>query len=192
MIPYGLGNRRRVTGRQPDLPPLPATSFCNARTGKGYCRKPAGWGTKHPGVGRCRWHGGSLQSEASLKQPAELPVPKSLREAVEQRKNDPELLSLSSEIAMLRAIQERINLQLQEGGIDPNDPAVLALVSIADRIGKLVERAHRIELERRRLIPADRVVAFMDRLARAINSLVRDPEVVEAIYRIIDEGDEKL
>jgi hypothetical protein len=33
---------------------------CGARRGKtgGQCRKPAGWGTGHPGYGRCRLHGG--------------------------------------------------------------------------------------------------------------------------------------
>lgn len=34
--------------------------FCGARTRQGgTCRKPAGWGTDHPGVGRCRLHGGA-------------------------------------------------------------------------------------------------------------------------------------
>lgn len=41
---------------------------CNARTRGGmygpishqaYCQKPAGWGTKHVGEGRCRLHGGN-------------------------------------------------------------------------------------------------------------------------------------
>lgn len=35
--------------------------WCNAqkRQGPGLCRKPAGWGTSHAGVGSCRLHGGS-------------------------------------------------------------------------------------------------------------------------------------
>lgn len=27
-----------------------------------YCMKTAGWGTKHAGVGRCKWHGGASES----------------------------------------------------------------------------------------------------------------------------------
>lgn len=27
--------------------------------GKGYCKRPPGWGTDHPGIGRCKRHGGS-------------------------------------------------------------------------------------------------------------------------------------
>jgi hypothetical protein len=40
--------------------PLPLKSpgeTCNARTRSGgYCRRPAGWGTSHPGRGHCRQH----------------------------------------------------------------------------------------------------------------------------------------
>lgn len=173
-----------------ELPVIPASSTCNGRTPRGYCRYPAGWGTSHPGKGRCKIHGGARHDPDQVRQP---PVPRSLRQAVEERKRDPELLSLVNEIALLRAIQERLELRLRESGeVDPNDPAVAALLAITDKIGKLIERAHRIELERRRLVPADRVVEFMDRLVRAINMLVKDQEVIEALYRIIDEGDEKL
>lgn len=37
---------------------VPATSTCNGwrkREG-GYCQRPAGWRTEHPGEGRCKWH----------------------------------------------------------------------------------------------------------------------------------------
>jgi len=36
------------------------TAFCGGRTrGGGECRRPAGWGTGHPGIGRCSYHGGA-------------------------------------------------------------------------------------------------------------------------------------
>lgn len=39
---------------------MPADDTCNAKTrGGGHCRRPAGWGTKHAGQGRCKLHGGS-------------------------------------------------------------------------------------------------------------------------------------
>jgi hypothetical protein len=31
----------------------------NKRQGEGTCHRPAGWGTDHPGAGRCKLHGGS-------------------------------------------------------------------------------------------------------------------------------------
>ena len=34
--------------------------ICGAKTRKGTpCLRPAGWGTNHPGIGRCKLHGGS-------------------------------------------------------------------------------------------------------------------------------------
>ncbi len=36
--------------------------ICGSKTrqvqSKPYCHRPAGWGTTHPGVGRCKLHGG--------------------------------------------------------------------------------------------------------------------------------------
>lgn len=29
-----------------------------------YCDRPAGWGTDHPGIGRCKWHGGAAPTYA--------------------------------------------------------------------------------------------------------------------------------
>lgn len=38
----------------------PDRALCgaNRKQGRGPCREPAGWGTKHPGEGRCKLHGG--------------------------------------------------------------------------------------------------------------------------------------
>lgn len=34
----------------------------NKRQGEGTCARPAGWGTDHPGIGKCKLHGGGTQS----------------------------------------------------------------------------------------------------------------------------------
>ena len=48
-----------------ELPPKEAGEYCNARKtdGSGYCKHEAGWGTDHPGVGRCKFHGGSTPDQ---------------------------------------------------------------------------------------------------------------------------------
>ncbi len=48
-----------------DLPKRDAGDDCNARKtdGTGYCAQPAGWGTDHTGVGRCKYHGGSTPDQ---------------------------------------------------------------------------------------------------------------------------------
>jgi hypothetical protein len=39
-------------------------NLCGAdkRQAEGTCKKPAGWGTAHPGVGKCRLHGGNTKN----------------------------------------------------------------------------------------------------------------------------------
>lgn len=39
-----------------------SSRYCGGkkRQGEGTCTRPAGWGTPHPGTGRCKLHGGSL------------------------------------------------------------------------------------------------------------------------------------
>lgn len=34
----------------------------NKKNGEGVCKRPAGWGTNHVGVGRCKLHGGKTQA----------------------------------------------------------------------------------------------------------------------------------
>ena len=48
-----------------ELPPKEAGEYCNARKtdGSGYCKHEAGWGTDHPGIGRCKFHGGSTPDQ---------------------------------------------------------------------------------------------------------------------------------
>jgi hypothetical protein len=50
-----------MTGGQP----AKRYETCGAkkRQGEGTCTRPAGWGTDHPGVGRCKLHGGSTPSQ---------------------------------------------------------------------------------------------------------------------------------
>ena len=48
-------------------------SHCGAakRQGAGTCTRPAGWGTDHPGFGRCKLHGGSTPSGVKAASDAE-------------------------------------------------------------------------------------------------------------------------
>lgn len=45
-------------------PPQRDKRYCGVakRQSEGTCTRPAGWGTKHPGIGACKLHGGSTQS----------------------------------------------------------------------------------------------------------------------------------
>ena len=171
--------------------------FCNSRTkqGKSFCERPAGWGTDHVGIGRCKLHGGSTPTHMKSLIPHEngqlpMAVPASLREAAELRKHDPELMSLDGEIALLRVLEERIHMELREDqDVNPDDPALQALLALTERIGKLVERSHRIQLERRLLVPAHRVVAWVESIAEILRKHVKDEDVIEAVFRELEEAE---
>lgn len=69
MSDYEIGDRQNSSKPQPADNVLPfqrPTASCNARLhrGEGYCNVPAGGGTDHPGIGRCRLHGGEAGDEA--------------------------------------------------------------------------------------------------------------------------------
>lgn len=48
-----------------DRPKREPDEYCNARKtgGEGYCQHEAGWGTDHPGAGRCKFHGGNTPNQ---------------------------------------------------------------------------------------------------------------------------------
>jgi hypothetical protein len=65
------------------------------------CQHPAGWGTNHPGEGRCKNHGGSTQIAhgrySSINRPR-------IRDLLERHQADPDPLNLLPELALLRAL----------------------------------------------------------------------------------------
>jgi hypothetical protein len=58
----GLANRKEVMTKASEHQ---GHGICGARKrqGEGTCRRPAGWGTDHVGVGRCKLHGGSTRNQ---------------------------------------------------------------------------------------------------------------------------------
>lgn len=76
---------------------------CGASNREGQpCQRPAGWGTDHPGEGRCKLHGGVGQ-KAGLRY-ADLNTRPRLRELVERFAADDNPSDLSHELTLLRAL----------------------------------------------------------------------------------------
>ncbi|MEL6705522.1 MAG: HGGxSTG domain-containing protein [Bacteroidota bacterium] len=76
--------------------------LCGAKTRSGgRCRKTAGWGTDHPGTGKCRLHGGA----SPIKHGRYSSVKRELiRRLIEQHADDPDPLDVLPEIAAARAL----------------------------------------------------------------------------------------
>lgn len=82
----------------------PHGGACGARTrSRGVCSHPAGWGTDHPGQGRCKLHGGATPVRhgrySTIKRPE-------LRELIERHRADPDPLNLLDDLAALRGLVE--------------------------------------------------------------------------------------
>lgn len=80
-----------------------STPICGAKgKQKGQpCKRPAGWGTDHPGVGKCKLHGGL--SPAPTGRYSKIQRPR-VKELLQQFESDPDPMNLLPEAQLLRAL----------------------------------------------------------------------------------------
>lgn len=110
---------------------LPATDKCNARItrGTGYCGQPAGSGTHHIGTGRCKFHGGSSKGAPIITGHYSKKLRSSVREEYDAVVSDPNVVELTSELAMAKimfgkfveSIRDKIEDPQSNFWIDTND-----------------------------------------------------------------------
>lgn len=101
----------------------------------GVCIQPKGWGTSHPGRGRCKLHGGSSPIKTGQYSGIKR---ESLEQAIEKYKTDPALLDLRREVAVLRALVEDKIDTMDEANPDHN-----AVAQLIDKVGAMVDRIQR-------------------------------------------------
>lgn len=98
---------------------------CNSRKrqGEGLCTRPAGWGTDHPGQGRCKLHGGVLRKRGpGPRRPSENASLR-LRERHQQWLQNPDLLNLRHYLAWVSAVLEDF-IEATEASVALERPAV--------------------------------------------------------------------
>lgn len=156
---------------------------CGARTRSGSpCAKPSGWGTSHPGVGRCKLHGGSTPTQvAGAVVVMEERRARSLLARLEQPEpiEHPviELLKLAAEVTeVTRIFRERLNelpsLQTIDSlGTERERAVVLLYERALDRQAKLLTDMAKLDL-------ADRALRINEATASRIMQ-----GVVEALHR---------
>lgn len=97
------------------LPVKAPTKYCNARHGRGYCENPAGFGTNHPGIGRCKHHGGNAGRTAKDYYGDKMIT--KLRADYDKMVKDPDLINLNSEFAVVKTllldVVHRINEKIE-------------------------------------------------------------------------------
>lgn len=103
-----MGTPKRQPGKKPttraERAPLPKCTGTN-RAGK-PCGHPAGWGTDHPGEGKCKNHGGVGQKSSTRYQLTN--ASPTLQQAIQDQQADPDPLNLLPDLLLARSL-------LQEG-----------------------------------------------------------------------------
>src|SRR6056297_3141188 len=88
--------------------------ICGAKTKKdgSPCQKPAGWGTDHPGVGKCKLHGGATPVKHGLYSKY---TNNRLAEKIDELSENEELLDLRKTIALQQSIILNILEKMDSG-----------------------------------------------------------------------------
>jgi hypothetical protein len=164
----------------------PGYVVCGAKTRQGgQCLRPAGWGTPHSGVGRCKWHLGSTRNHVASAATAvaeretrdllaQLGEPAPLRHPVE------ELVAVAAEIrAWQGVLRERVGQLRELAGVDKlgreEERAVVGLYERSlDRSAKVLEGLVRLDLDARKArLSQDQATL----IASVFRALVNDPEL---------------
>jgi len=160
------------------------TEICGAqlkskRKGKTICTRPAGWGTWHKGTGRCKLHGGGKET-----QPTELLVYCDPQLAPRANKifQDPDILNLRKELAVLKARFETIKTQ-------PDFSDVKLLTTLARTIGTLAARIHEMEIGRHHYIHISVTGAIINAFTEIGRKYIPDPRLRS---QFVDEVEEAI
>jgi hypothetical protein len=177
--------------------PKPYDRFppCDARHRKQpelRCQLPAGWGTSHPGSGRCKHHGGSSRIThgrySTILRPAILERLAALQAA------DPDPLDLLPELHLLRALtidfvqrydssREALLAWYAAGQPDGSRPRqVLDLTDasrLLERIARIVDISHKTQQQQS--ISLETFRQLMEQMSLVVARYVGDADTLRAI-----------
>lgn len=150
------------------------------KKGRGLCPKPAGWGTSHPGKGRCKFHGGvKKRGDKRVKHGL---YSKPLREFLEERLPEWDSIAaqtpdLSNEIGTLRAMVQHAAVRRGRKGQAKLD--LDAALKVFDRLIKAVDAQHRTQ--RKGMVSLAAVQSYTEALGLVIAKHVKEPDVLARI-----------
>lgn len=163
-------------------------NICGARRKKdgNPCTRPAGWGTYHPGIGKCKLHGGSTPFKHGLhSQYFHALFTSSKLEPYQQEllENEDQLNDLRVEIIKLRTILVDIETRWREGKIEVPEHFYKWSGMIIEKISDVVEKRNRIKYGQKLQVSLspDQIRNFMNKVIRIIKEEVKDANTVRRI-----------
>lgn len=154
--------------------------ICGAKTKKdgSPCQKPAGWGTDHPGIGKCKLHGGASPIKHGLYSKY---TDHRLAEMVDRLAEDEELLDLRKSIALQQSIILSILEKLDEGELQFNQSLAKTLNTLADKLGRNIERRQKVEEGEKYILEITEVQNIVNQVVTIVDEEVKDGEAVKRI-----------
>ncbi len=156
------------------------TEFCGAKTkssGK-PCQRPAGWGTDHVGIGKCKLHGGATPIKHGLYSKY---TSHRLADVVDRLANDEELLDLRKTIALQQALILDILERLEGGSLELDTKLANTLSGIADKLGRNIERRQKVEEGEKYILQVEEVQQLVEQITVIIREEVSDADAITRI-----------
>ena len=162
-----------------NFPKIDSDTKCNGKVHRQlrYCKKPAGWGTKHFGTGRCKLHGGCSTGRKSGNLRYSDFVPSSLVEKYEEFsvEDDKEIKSLDNEIALVRAKVTGVEAINNSGEYDSK------IMQMVELIRRLCESKQKIEEGIKQKVEIEIVGKVIDSMIEIIERTVDSIDVKRAL-----------
>ncbi|KIL36217.1 hypothetical protein SD71_09735 [Cohnella kolymensis] len=151
-------------------------AVCEAKGRGGKpCQRPAGWGTSHVGVGRCKLHGGASKIKHGLYSKY---LKHTLSDTVQSLLDDPDLINLRQQIAFKQALLlDRINQF--EAGMSPDDIRFFA--DLSEKVSRDIERLNKIEHGEKYILQVAEVQAVVQQITLIIHQEITDDYVIERV-----------
>lgn len=183
----------------PDTQGADGKCGAHARQSGAPCKRPAGWGTEHPGMGRCKLHGGNTPNHRKAVQRQQIAVEVSrlglsvettptaaLQDALNRAQAD--VIALGAKVALL---DPEGWVQRERGQVvrDEVSAWLKAYWSALDRLAGIAAKCVSLGIEAAAVSVlashADELVRVLQQVLRALGHDPATPDVVEVVTRAL-------
>jgi len=153
--------------------------ICGAKTRAGTpCKKPAGWGTNHKGIGKCKLHGGATPIKHGLYSKY---TNHRLGDMIDKLSGDDELLNLRKTIALQQSLIIDILNKVEDESLTLTPRLSKTLSDIGDKLGKNIERRQKVEEGEKYILQIEEVQNVVNQVVVIVQEEVKDPAVIDKV-----------